>query len=396
MGNYYSGTLSFVFKPDQPEILNNIIDYIKYEYKCKESDQDNFDYNKYYNNILEYINSNKNIFTQGLDLYKNGYGEIRSISMCFIFRYKPNCNSYDNEAYDFISLLDYITEKEEFEKKTYPDIPKNIDDVNFESLTKAFCPVWNKIYKEDSKIQLCIDIRVNDKGYCDDEGLTELINLWSPYLDETFDKGYIGTIEDEDGTFRKDYYVNNIPHDNHWEFCGSWCDYYKNTVRCKDMKCRNAYDLGKRSKENHCAICDNKFDKLLNIIHYKDRDKYVCDDCFFYYRDSASYTYQIRKAAMIIEEDEIGEIYSFDSKEELKSFIESNKPEDCDIYLDQAILLEYEDGRDAIDSICYVKHGKVYPLVVAFIPRRSGIDLNDYPSWKALYELNSPVEINLT
>ena len=253
MGNYYEGLISFAFKPEHSEAIDSIIDIckimIKGSYKYN-------DYNKIKKDIEEYIKFNHNNFTKGLDIYRNKYGEIRKFSNSFFGIYKPKNSSRKFECYNFYEgLLDSIAELEYNNNKTEMDnlfddinIPMKIDDVNYDSIEKAFCSVCNELYEEKTKIQYCISFHINEKGYNDDEGLTELINLWSPYLDEEFDNGFIGTIEDEDRTFRKDYYVNNIPHDNHWEFCGDWCDYYNPNVRCKDMKCRNAYNLGKNNK----------------------------------------------------------------------------------------------------------------------------------------------------
>ena len=76
--------------------------------------------------------------------------------------------------------------------------------------------------------------------YNADEHLTKLIDLWSPYIDDS----YIGTIQSNDRKFRKDYYKDNVNKCSHHEFCDDWCANYSTQSPCARDFCKRIYELG--------------------------------------------------------------------------------------------------------------------------------------------------------
>jgi len=245
MGNYYEGSLEFAFKPECSTIIDNIINICKFI--ITNDNNDKLDFNQRTKNLEDYVKSTKNDFTIGIDLYRDRYNDIRR----FRCNFGTNIDDMFYEGYDLFDLFKDIYYNDEDLYESYPDLPRKLDNINYESLSKVFCTKWSKEYNTEINLLFILEFNVSDKGFNGDEELTKLIELWSPYLDEDYyEEGYIGTIEDEDRTFRKDYYIGNKVHETHWEFCGEWCDYYNTNVRCKDIKCRYAYDLGKNSKDD--------------------------------------------------------------------------------------------------------------------------------------------------
>lgn len=256
MGNYYEGQLIFAFKQEYHQlVIDDMIKIEKLDYRYK-------DYKEYQSKFEQLLESNHDdFFLNGINVYRNSYGQLRNIRTCQ-YGFLEDENDEDSfVSYDIVDLVhdynatdpgdpEYGTTDSIFED--YPELPKQLDLVNYISFNKAFLSKYSEEFTNDSKLQLFIIINVCDKNYNGDKDLEKLIELWSPYLDEDYYIKYtgdlfIGSVYDEDRTFLKDYYVNNNHHDNHWEFCGEWCEYYNSNVRCKDQRCKSAYEIGQKS-----------------------------------------------------------------------------------------------------------------------------------------------------
>ena len=118
-----------------------------------------------------------------------------------------------------------------FERKEY-------DNYNFYSFEVNFC-TKGYLYKND------------DLGQ-------DIYDFLKPYIDESvYDMtigGYIGNVEDEDGTYNKSFFINydyfNEEVNRRKYLCNENCYYYKNDILCnKYLMCKRAYDLGKNNKK---------------------------------------------------------------------------------------------------------------------------------------------------
>lgn len=214
MGNYYEGSLTFILKKDiKKEILNDLI-ILSDTYALMGDELEKFDIS---------------VFSD--ELRKTNLLKHERWSWPHYELYKIYYNPNGKDFYEKYILTDYNESKEELEE---------IKDLN----------ICN--YR--------LNIRFNMKHYLNnklDLGII-LCNFLKPYIDENIydmnEGGYIGTIRDEDFTYRKEFYINQFflkEKLKEREFLCQNCNYYLHDSLCENYDlCKRAYDIGLKNGEN--------------------------------------------------------------------------------------------------------------------------------------------------
>lgn len=203
MGNYYEGELSFNFDRDSSidEVFNECFPILNAFYS------EDVHYLADYKEILDDSKYDNNFIVKGLRLFKN-----------------DNYNSYHWARFSLLITestgISYWIELNEIPNKKIRSLNELIDYL-----------LNDNIFGNDTKIvsvdKYDITFRICEKYY-DDKYAQDIISLYSPYISNE----YIGYIEDEDWTFKKNYYKFNKKLTNHPKFCGIWCKSYWEEAYC--------------------------------------------------------------------------------------------------------------------------------------------------------------------
>ena len=233
MGNYFRGDLEFRFRFNDDEVTKDLINFIVYVRKL---DSPNVTHTEFLDLYKEYIGSHDDVFCKGLKLYRDRYYQIRWVD---IYLYAEAIDGAEFTKYSDFDPEDLIHVHSEYDEDELPTTPD--EELNYQFMVKKLSDEYG-IDAEHLAIHAFLTICICET-YNADKELTELIDLWSPYI--TNDD--IGTIYDEDDTFRKDYRRYNDKNYEHHEFCGEWCDNYYPEASCKREFCEYLYQLGRRS-----------------------------------------------------------------------------------------------------------------------------------------------------
>lgn len=186
MGNYFEGEISIALKLDTPhDILISLINMCYWQDKM----------------LIPEGYENEPIFkNENFDRLKISYG--------FVFKESDiYCVEYENE---------------------------NLCELFIEEPNK-----WNSLINYYVKINVCL------KGY--NNLIEEFIDWIRPYADDTYN--YLGNIQDEDGYYNKDFYLDfkefKEEHDKIKIICEG-CENFYETSLCRNLKfCKRAFEKGK-------------------------------------------------------------------------------------------------------------------------------------------------------
>lgn len=240
MGNYFEGELTFRFKLNDDETSKMLLSYWYFI-----SDMDrrslNLEYDEMSEEISDWLSNHPGWFSDGLNDWRSKYGDLR-------------CPSYVitatliGDTFEDLSGILYTDEYDENDDAIM--VPES--DVTYDKLLSEITNLGGDLADSDCYPVMEMCFKVCEK-YNSDETLTKLISLWSPYL---FNEE-LGTIEDEDRTFRKTYWRGNINHSQHYNFCGDWCKQYYEDSTCVLGHCLYLYNLGRNGGDYPRIIPEN-------------------------------------------------------------------------------------------------------------------------------------------
>ncbi|MDO4282061.1 MAG: hypothetical protein Q4D02_00310 [Clostridia bacterium] len=207
MGNYYEGKLTFVLKKEiDDSILNDL------QLLC--------DWNTHkLEEFSEYFRKTK----------LSKHREAQSLGVQINYLISENENMLDE-----VSL---------------------IECQHYEEYAKA----KGKMGAAITKLGYYVVVRLNTKYYRSDGDLGEFIcEYFKPFIDtqlyDMTDGGYIGMVEDEDGTYKRSFYIDEKPLKEKLrsiEYLCKGCEQniHKNYICEYVTLCKRAYDLGRKSIE---------------------------------------------------------------------------------------------------------------------------------------------------
>lgn len=233
MGNYFSGNLEFQFRFKDDEFTKNLINFIMYVRKL---DSPNITHTEFLNLYREYIETHDDVICKGLNLARDKYDQTRWVDIYLDAEAIDGAKFTKDHDFNPDHLIHMHSEYDEDELPTTPD-----EELNYQFMVKKLSDEYG-IDAEHLAIYAYMSIDICER-YNADKEWTELIDLWSPYISNDD----IGTVCDEDYTFRKDYKRYNDKKFEHHEFCGEWCAEYYLEASCKRDFCDYLYQLGRRS-----------------------------------------------------------------------------------------------------------------------------------------------------
>ena len=235
MGNYYEGTLKFDFKPDLNAAMIVAFDYVRYLLKGE------FDKDEFLKHFIE--NNLHNLLINGMSKLKTTYGEYARPNFHVIF---PIKDEFIEEYFDEDDRI-FDANIEDLFNAMIEDGYKTTDELNDVSIISLFDIIMdyliklnkgNDVLRRDAYIEL--EYTICEKNWNSESMVREMIDVFSPLLQND----YIGTIRDEDGYYKVDFFKDNDPKIEHYTFCGDWCTNYFETSSCKKKFCKQLFHIG--------------------------------------------------------------------------------------------------------------------------------------------------------